>query len=158
VIKERDIRVTSDPERDPTSVEIGRFYPYAPERVWQALTDPSLVEQWLMPSTGFVAAEVGTHFVFTVPTQPSGEIACEVLAVLAGEHLTLSWVDLRATRPARWLVDWTVHPQGRGTRLLLRHSGFDIDDRRQKMARNGMERMWQRVLTQLGAILDRRQL
>jgi mannitol-1-phosphate/altronate dehydrogenase len=41
--------------------------------------------------------------------------------------------------------------------LLLRHSGFDIDDRRQKMARNGMERMWRRVLTQLGELLDREQ-
>ena len=151
------IAVTTDPELDPSSVEIGRFYPHAPEQVWQALTDPSLVEQWLMPSTGMLGAEVGTHFVFTVPTQPSGEIACEVVARRFGEQLTLSWVDLRATRPARWLVDWTVHPQGRGTRLLLRHSGFDVDDRRQKMARNGMERLWRRVLAQLGELLDRQQ-
>lgn len=150
--------MSTDPEVDPTSVEIGRFYPHAPAQVWQALTDPKLVEQWLMPSTGMLTAEVGTHFVFTVPTQPPGEIACEVLALRSGEQLTLSWVDLRATRPARWLLDWTVHPQGRGTRLLLRNSGFDIDDRRQKMARNGMERMWRRVLTQLGELLDREQL
>ncbi|WP_372443020.1 SRPBCC family protein [Mycolicibacterium baixiangningiae] len=73
-----------------------------------------------------------------------GEIACEVLELRPGERLALSWVDLRAARSARWLVDWTVDRQGRGTRLLLRHSGFDIRDRRQKMARNGMERMWRR--------------
>ena len=147
----------TDPGLDPTSVEIGRFYPHPPEQVWQALTDPNWVEQWLMPSTGMRAAAVGTHFVFTVPSRPPGEIACEVLALREIDQLTLSWVDLRAARPARWLVDWTVHPQGRGTRLLLRHSGFDIDDRRQKMARNGMERMWRRVLTQLGELLDREQ-
>lgn len=90
--------------------------------------------------------------------QPPGEIACEVLAVRPGEQLTLSWVDLRATRPARWLVDWTVHPQGRGTRLLLTHSGFDINDRRPPTDRNGMERMWQRVLSQIGEMLNHRQL
>jgi uncharacterized protein YndB with AHSA1/START domain len=149
------VRLLLHRPRDTTSVEIGRFYPHPPEQVWQALTDPNLVAQWLMPSAGFAAAEAGTHFVFAIPTQPPGEIACEVLAVRSGEHLTLSWVDLRATRPARWMVDWTVHLHGRGIRFLLRHSGFGIDDRRQKMARNGMERMWHRVLAQLGELLGR---
>jgi uncharacterized protein YndB with AHSA1/START domain len=141
------------PELDPASVEVGRFLPHDPTKVWQALTDPKLVEQWLMPSTGFVAAEVGTHFVFTVPTEPPGEIACESSG-RSSEQLTLRWVDLRAHRPARWIVEWSVHPPGRGTRLLFRHSGFDIADRRQKMARNGMERMWQRILSQLAELLN----
>ncbi|MCZ8379974.1 SRPBCC domain-containing protein [Mycobacterium sp. CPCC 205372] len=149
--------MTTDPELDPTAVEIGRFYPHEPDLVWRALTDPKVVEQWLMPSTGMAAAAEGTHFVFMVPTQPPGEIACEVLQLRPGEQLVLSWVDLRATRPARWVVDWAVHREGRGTRLLLTHSGFDINDRRQKMARNGMERMWRRALTQLGELLDRTQ-
>jgi uncharacterized protein YndB with AHSA1/START domain len=148
--------MTSDPELDPTSVEIGRFYQHAPEQVWRALTEPDVVEKWLMPSTGMAGAAVGTHFIFTVPTQPPGEIACEVLELRPTKRLTLSWVDLRAARPARWRVEWTVSPQGRGTRLLLRHSGFYIDDRRQKMARNGMERLWRRALTQLGDLLDGR--
>ncbi|WP_193045401.1 SRPBCC family protein [Mycolicibacterium baixiangningiae] len=150
--------MTTDPkELDPASVEVGIFYSHAPQQVWQALTDPGLVEKWLMPSTGMLNAAVGTHFIFTVPTEPPGEIACEVLKLRPGQRLTLSWVDLRAARPARWLVDWTVDRQGGGTRLLLRHSGFDIRDPRQKMARNGMERMWRRVLTQLGELLDREQ-
>lgn len=148
--------MTDDPQLDAATVEVGRFYPQDPATVWQALTEPTLIEQWLMPSTGFTA-EVGTHFVFTVPTQPSGEIACEVMAVRPGEHITLRWVDLRAKRPVRWTVQWSVQTQGHGTRMLLRHSGFDIDDRRQKMARNGMERMWHRVLSQLGDLLNRRE-
>jgi uncharacterized protein YndB with AHSA1/START domain len=142
-----------DSELDPASVEIGRFYPHTPDQVWQALTDPALLERWLMPSTGFVAPRVGSHFIFTVPTQPPGEIACKVLAIRPGLQMTLRWVDLRAQLPARWTLDWTVHPQGQGARLLLTHSGFDISDRRQRMARNGMERMWKRALTQLGTVL-----
>jgi len=146
--------MTDDSAFNRAAVEIGRFYPHSPDRVWQALTDPAHLEKWLMPSTGFVDPQVGTQFVFTVPTQPPGEIACKVLAIHPGRQVTLRWVDLRAQRPARWTLDWTIHPQGHGTRLLLTHSGFDTSDRRQKMARNGMKRMWNRVLVQLDALLQ----
>ncbi|MFI5780903.1 SRPBCC domain-containing protein [Nocardia sp. NPDC051570] len=143
----------SDAELNPAAVEIGSFFPQSPEAVWGALTEPDLLERWLMRPTGF-AASVGTHFLFEVHTQPPTEIACEVLAALPRERLTYSWVDLRAARPARWIVDWLVRPQGRGTRLLLTQTGFDIEDRRQKMTRNAMERGWKGSLARLREILD----
>ncbi|MGN2635516.1 SRPBCC family protein [Nocardia takedensis] len=143
----------SDAELNPAAVEIGRFFPHGPNAVWRALTEPDLVERWLMPTVGFDAA-VGTHFLFALPTHPSGEIACEVLEALPGERFTHSWVDMRADKPQRWVVDWTVRAQGRGTRLLLTQTGFDIDDRRQKMARNAMERGWKATLTRLREVLD----
>lgn len=145
--------MTSDAELNPAAVEIGGFFPQPPDVVWRALTEPELVERWLMRSTGFVAS-VGTRFIFTLPTQPSGEIACEVLAAQPEEQLTLSWVDLRADYPARWVVDWMIQPQGRGTRLLLTQTGFDIDDRRQKMARNALERGWKTTLARLREVLE----
>ncbi|WP_280440849.1 SRPBCC domain-containing protein [Nocardia brasiliensis] len=52
------------------------------------------------------------------------------------------------------MVDWTIRPQGRGTRLVLTQTGFDIENRRQKMARNALERGWRTTLTRLGAVLD----
>ncbi|WP_225728858.1 MULTISPECIES: SRPBCC domain-containing protein [unclassified Nocardia] len=143
----------SEAELDPAAVEIGSFFPQSPSAVWRALTEPSLIEQWLMRSIGFTTA-VGTHFIFAVPTQPTGEIACEVLEVRPGEQLTLSWVDLRAEYPRRWVLDWTIRPQGRGTRFLLTHTGFDIADRRQKMARNAMERGWRTTMTRLREVLE----
>lgn len=146
--------MTDTSERDAASVETGRFYPYSPNRIWDALTDAAVVEQWLMPSVGLTDLRVGSQFVFAVPAEPPGEIACKVLALDPGRQVTLRWVDLRAQRPARWTVEWTLRPQGRGARLFLTHSGFDISDRRQRMARNGMERMWNRALTQLSALLD----
>ncbi|WP_082393474.1 SRPBCC family protein [Nocardia arizonensis] len=145
--------MTSDAELNPAAVEIGRFFPQPPAAVWRALTEPDLVERWLMRSTGFVPS-VGTHFIFAIPSQPPGEIACEVLAVRPGAQLTLSWVDLRADYSTRWIVDWTVDSQGRGTRLLLTQTGFDIQDRRQKMARNAMERGWRATMTRLREVLD----
>ncbi|GAB4588643.1 SRPBCC family protein [Nocardia sp. IFM 10818] len=147
--------MTSDAELDPAAVEIGSFFPHSPDIVWTALTDPALVEQWLMRSTG-LSPEVGTHFIFAVPTQPAGEIACEVLTARPAEQLTLAWVDLRPRYPARWIVDWVLQPQGRGTRLLLTQTGFDIENRRQKMARNAMERGWKTALSRLRDVLAER--
>lgn len=116
-----------------------------------------------MPSTGF-AASAGTRFAFEVPPQPQtaarrqatpcNQIACEVLTAQPHEQLTMSWIDLRAEQPTRWVLDWIIRPEGHGTRLLLTHSGFDLADRRQKMARNGMERMWRGRLTRLRDLLD----
>lgn len=143
----------ADSELDPAAVEVGGFFPHSPDVVWRALTEPDLLERWLMRSIGF-AASVGTHFTFAVPTQPPAEIACEVLAARPGEQLTLSWVDLRAEHPTRWIVDWMIQPQGTGTRLLLTQTGFDIEDRRQKMARNALERGWKVALSRLREVLD----
>ncbi|MFB8277106.1 SRPBCC family protein [Nocardia colli] len=157
------VAMMPDSELDPAAVEVGSFFPQSPEAVWRALTDPDLLERWLLRPTGFVAS-VGTHFVFTVPPQlpsaarrratPLGEIACEVLTARPGEQLTYTSVDLRADRPARWVVDWSIRPDGRGTRLLVTQTGFDISDRRQKMARNALERGWKTGLSRLREVLD----
>ncbi|MEU8898236.1 SRPBCC domain-containing protein [Nocardia sp. NPDC048505] len=134
-------------------MEVGSFFPQTPETVWRVLTDPDLLERWLMRSVGF-AATTGTHFIFVLPTKPPGEIACEVLTARPNQQLTYTWFDLRAQPPARWVVDWTIQPQGRGTRFLLTQTGFDIDNRRQKMARNAMERGWRSTLLRLRELLD----
>ncbi|MCM6775253.1 SRPBCC domain-containing protein [Nocardia sp. CDC159] len=140
-----------DAELNPAAVEIGSFFPQLPDAVWRALTEPDVHGRWLMPSTGFEPS-VGTHFILTAP---KGEIACEVLTVRPIERLTFSWIDLRARHPARWVVDWTVRRQGRGTRLLLTQTGFDLEDRRQQMARHAMERGWRVLLARLREELDR---
>lgn len=45
--------MTDDPQMDAASVEIGRFDPRDPATGGRAHTEPTRVEQWLMPSTGF---------------------------------------------------------------------------------------------------------
>ncbi|MEV6276365.1 SRPBCC domain-containing protein [Nocardia sp. NPDC051832] len=146
--------MVSDSELNPAAVEVGSFFPQDPQAVWLALTEPDLIERWLMRSVGFAACP-GTHFIFLLPTtQPSSEIACEVLTARPAARLTHTWFDLRAAHPARWVVDWTMQPQGRGTRLLLTQTGFDINDRRQKMIRNAMERGWKTSLVRLRTVLD----
>jgi uncharacterized protein YndB with AHSA1/START domain len=143
----------ADPRLNPAAVELGSFLPQPPDVVWRALTEPDLLERWLLRPSGF-AASVGTCFRFIIPAPAIGAIACEVLAVRPGEQLTYSWVYSQAEQPARWIVDWAMRPQGHGTRLLLTQTGFDIENRRQKMVRNAVERSWKRsVLPRLGEVM-----
>lgn len=145
----------ADAELNPAAVELGSFFPHPPPIVWRALTDPDLLERWLLRPTGF-AASVGTSFGFTTPDSSIDEIVCEVLVACPYEQLTYSWTYAQAEHPARWIVDWTLRPQGRGTRLLLTQTGFDIEDRRQRMVRNATERSWKRlVLPRLGEVIHR---
>lgn len=147
------MQMIADPQLNPAAVELGSFLPQPPDTVWRALTDPDLLERWLLRPTGF-AASVGTRFRFVLPHPSVDEMDCEVLTARPHEQLTYSWTYLRAEYPVRWIVDWALRPQGRGTRLLLTQTGFDVEDRRQKMARNAMERRWKRtVLPRLGEVL-----
>ncbi|MEV0030646.1 SRPBCC domain-containing protein [Nocardia sp. NPDC050793] len=143
----------ADPLLNPAAVELSSFFPQPPDAVWRALTEPDLLERWLLRPTGF-AASVGTRFRFTNPDSSIGGIVCEVLAARPCEQLTYSWIYPQAEHPARWIVDWTIRPQGRGTRLLLTQTGFDVEDRRQRMVRNATERSWKRlVLPRLGEVI-----
>ncbi|WP_440713507.1 SRPBCC family protein [Gordonia sp. FQ] len=145
-----------DAERDPAVVELGIFVTGAPEIAWRALTEPDSIARWLAPTIGFAPA-VGTTFIVQVPVpgKPAAEMSCQVVAADEQRQLTYSWTDLRGEPLLRWLVDWQLRPQGRGTRVLLHMSGFDVTDRRQKMARNAVERGWNNtVLPKLAAEID----
>ncbi|WP_255564654.1 SRPBCC family protein [Candidatus Mycobacterium methanotrophicum] len=83
----------------------------------------------------------------------SGEIACEVLDVVDGEQLAISWADAQSDEPSAWVVRWALHPEGTGTRVIQRHSGFDPDDTVQQRSRDIMGNGWVRIADQLGEVL-----
>ena len=109
-----------------SGIETDLFLPQQPEQVWTALTDPALLAKWLMPND--FAPTVGHHFTFTTEPVPSqhfdGIINCEVLALEPTSLLTISWKggNLDST------VTWRLAQEGTGTRLFLRHDGFDDSD------------------------------
>jgi uncharacterized protein YndB with AHSA1/START domain len=150
---------------DPTVIEVEQFYPHPPQRVWRALTTPELMARWLMEPTGF-APVVGTRFTFRGRPMPSvgfsGEVACEVLAAVTGERLAISWADARSAKPSAWVVTWTLHPEGTGTRVISAHwghlplagDGFDPDDVVQQRSRTIMGNGWIRIAAHLGEVLD----
>jgi uncharacterized protein YndB with AHSA1/START domain len=115
------------------SIVVENDLPDSPERVWRALTDPSLLEAWLMPNN--IRAEVGARFQFhTVPAPGwSGIVDCEVLEVVPRRLLVYSWHSgskaIGGHGPdMHTVVTWRLTPlENGGTRLYLEHSGFDPD-------------------------------
>src|SRR4051794_33952686 len=125
-----------------TAIHVDEFLPYPPERVWAALTDPASLARWLMPND-FVAA-VGHRFTFTTDPVPGadfdGIVHCEVLELEPPRRLRISWAG--GGHGMRTTVTWRLEGEGRGTRLLLDHEGFDPDHPAQQAARHIMGGGW----------------
>lgn len=129
---------------DLTVIQVDEFLPHSPGRVWQALTDPDVLSDWLMPSD--FKAVVGHRFTFKgqpiEATNFSGLIACEVLEVRPEERVSYTWVDANNPAGLNSVVAWTLRAEGKGTRLFLEQSGFDPDDAIQQLARQFMGTGW----------------
>jgi uncharacterized protein YndB with AHSA1/START domain len=142
---------------DLTKIRVDQFYPHSPAKVWRALTTPSLMAQWLMANN--FEAVAGHRFTLSAApieaTNFSGSITCEVLEIRAPERLQISWRDADGTNPLDSTVTFHLHPEGRGTRLILEHTGFDPGDHGQQMARSIMNGGWRgHVLRRLAGLLD----
>lgn len=102
----------------------------SPQEVWEYLTNPELIEQWLMKSDFKPIAGHKFQFSF-VPKMNSpydGILHCEVLHVNPFEKLSYSWngstKDKKRTFNSK--VVWTLIPTDHGTELQLQHEGFTI--------------------------------
>jgi uncharacterized protein YndB with AHSA1/START domain len=99
------------------------FYPFPPDLVWRALTEPDVLASWLMPND--IKPVVGHRFQFRTKPAPGfdGIVHCEVLEAEAPRRLVYSWGGGPTKgRPTR--VEWTLERVEGGTRLVLEHSGF----------------------------------
>ena len=96
-------------------------YPHPIERVWEALTDPKALSQWLMP-TDF-RPEVGHRFTFRTDPGPGfdGVVRCEVLSIEAPHRMVWSW----AGGPIDTTVVFQLRSRGGSTELHFRQSGFE---------------------------------
>lgn len=93
-------------------------------KVWRALTEPELLEKWLMPND--IRAAVGHRFTFKTAPAPGfdGIVRCEVLEVQPGSRLVYSWRG----GPLDTIVTWTLGPSDTGGTLLhLEQKGFGPD-------------------------------
>lgn len=136
-----------------SAIETDDFLAHPPQAVWQALTDPAKLARWLMPTT-FVPV-IGHRFTFTtmpVPRQGfDGIVHCQVLQLRAPELLSISWrtSDLDTT------VTWRLVPEGRGTRLLLSHDGFDDRNPHPQATMRILGSGWRgHMITRLHQVLD----
>jgi uncharacterized protein YndB with AHSA1/START domain len=143
---------------DPAVVHLDEFLPHPPAKVWRALTEPDLLARWLMP--GDFRLQVGHRYTMRAVPMPgaafSGTVLAEVLAFETGRMLRIGWRDAEPGNDADWTITWTLEPEGRGTRLFLRHEGFDPGDPLQQRARRIMGGGWRsNILPGLRTLLDR---
>jgi len=110
-------------EAETVTVVVEREFPHRPDKLWRALTQPHLIQEWLMKSD-FVPA-VGHRFTLRAGPKPgwNGEIACEVLVVEPNRTLSYSWGTLGLDTT----VTFTLTPTGTGTHLRMEQAGFAAD-------------------------------
>ena len=103
---------------------IDREIPHSPEKIWRALTQSSLIEEWLMKND-FQPA-VGHRFNFRATPVPgwNGVIDCKVLAVEPHSRLVYSWGSMGMET----VVTWTLMPTEGGTLLRMEQSGFPSEE------------------------------
>ena len=126
------------PDTATRSVIVEKEFPHAPEKVWRALTETSLMEQWLMKND--FAPVAGRAF--TLRREPvanwNGVIDCQVLAVEPFRTLSYTW----GTLGLETVVTWTLTRTDAGTHVRMEQSGFGPDmERNYKGARYGWQSM-----------------
>ena len=132
------------------SVVVERDFPHPPEKLWRALTQPHLIEEWLMRND--FAPVVGHRF--NLRGDWGGVLDCEVRFVDPERTLTYSW-DFAHDDPAFNLtsvVTFSLTATDKGTRLRMEQSGFRPD---QPQAFGGAKVGWKQFLAKLDEVLAR---
>jgi uncharacterized protein YndB with AHSA1/START domain len=125
------------------TVVVEREIPFPPEKIWRALTQPHLIEEWLMKND--FKPVVGHRFNLRADW---GVVDCQVLAVEPNKTLSHTWgvFDLES------VVTWTLTPTSMGTHLRMEQSGFRPN---QQQYYQGAKGGWPRFLAALEQVLAR---
>ena len=130
------------------TVVLERDIAHAPEKLWRALTQPHLMEEWLMKND--FQPTVGHRF--NLRGEWGGVLDCEVLSLEPPRSLSYAW-NFKHEDPAYDLtsvVTFTLTPTASGTRLRMEQLGFRPD---QKQAYGGAHAGWKAFLDKLETLL-----
>ena len=125
------------------TVVVERELAHPPEKVWRALTQRPLIEDWLMQND--FAPAVGHTFTLHATW---GAVACRVLTVEPNKTLSYTW----EAQGLASVVVWTLTPAGAGTHLRMEQSGFQPD---QQQAYQGAKHGWPQFFANLEQVLAR---
>lgn len=126
-----------------SSVVVEREIAYPPEKIWRALTQPHLIEEWLMKNDFKPVLDHRFNL-----RADWGTVECQVQAVKPNRTLAYSWAALGLES----VVTWTLTPSGTGTLLRMEQVGFRPD---QQQAYQGAKFGWPRFFAKLEQILAR---
>lgn len=136
----------NQPAAETLSITVEREVPHPPEKIWRALTQPQLIEEWLMKND--FMPHVGHRF--QLRGDWGGVLECEVLVVEPNRKLSYTWNFDDPANGVQTVVTWTLTPEGKGTRLRMEQSGFR-PDRPQNY--QGAKYGWQKFLGNLEQVL-----
>jgi uncharacterized protein YndB with AHSA1/START domain len=125
------------------SVVVEREVAFPPEKVWRALTQPHLIEEWLMKNDFKPVPEHRFNL-----RADWGTVDCQVLAIEPDRKLSYTWAALGLDS----VVTWTLTPTSAGTHLRMEQSGFRQD---QQQAYMGAQYGWPKFVAALEQLLAR---
>ena len=123
------------------SVIVERDIPHPPEKIWRALTQPHLIEEWLMKND--FTPVVGQRFTLRGDW---GSVDCQVQTVEPSKTLSYTWDAMGLES----VVTWTLTPTSTGTHLRMEQSGFRPE---QKQAFGGAKHGWQKFFENLERVV-----
>jgi len=139
-----------DAKTETRSAVVEREFPHPPEKLWRALTQPHLIEEWLMKND--FKPVVGHHF--NLRGEWGGVLDCKVLVVEPHKRLSYTW-DFRhddAAFDLKSVVTFTLTSTATGTHLRMEQAGFGPD---QKQAYGGAHAGWKQFFANLEQVLAR---
>jgi uncharacterized protein YndB with AHSA1/START domain len=128
------------------TVTVERELAHPPEKLWRALTQPHLIQEWLMKND-FVA-KVDHRFTLTGDW---GSVECQVIEIDPPNTLSYSWGAMGLAS----VVTFTLTPTGAGTHLRMEQTGF-APDRPQNY--NGAIHGWNQFFNKLEQVLTREEV
>src|SRR6201747_3234953 len=120
----------SETSTETRSVVVEREIPHPPEKIWRALTQPHLIEEWLMKND--FKPVMDHRFALRADW---GAVDCQVTALEPNKMLSYTW----AAYGLESVVTWTLTSTSTGTRLRMEQSGFRPD---QQQAYQGAKYGW----------------
>lgn len=134
------------PDAPTRSVILEKEFSHPPQKVWRALTERPLIEQWLMKND--FQPLPGHSFSLRMDPMPNwdGVIECQVIEVELWRTLSYTW----GAFGLQSVVTFTLTPTDAGTHLRVEHSGFPLD---QEASYKGAKYGWQRFFGQLEQVV-----
>ncbi|HEY2009438.1 MAG TPA: SRPBCC domain-containing protein [Rhizomicrobium sp.] len=123
------------------TVTVARELPFAPDKIWRALTEPHLIAEWLMQNDFVLAMDHRFKL-----TGDWGSVDCRVVEIETGKSLSYTWEAMGLES----VVTWTLTPTATGTHLLMEQTGFKPD---QTQAYQGAKFGWQNFFGRLEQVL-----
>jgi uncharacterized protein YndB with AHSA1/START domain len=131
---------------------VERLMPHRAEKVWRALTQGPLIEEWLMAND--FAPIVGHRFTLRSTPSPhwNGVLDCEVLTVDPGRCLAYTWnaSGSEARDGLKTVVTWTLQEADGSTLVRMEQAGFRPQDTANF---NGANYGWQKFFAALQRVI-----